>query len=141
MLPFFVHTDEIAPRLYELSDGRFQIVEKGELTPFMSGYGYVLVRPDLAEFLEQLEIERVTIEDAIVWDRASNTECKTYKRLRLNHHFTSDQIKDINVEGIKLLVMDNELVFASPMLTASLKKSHFTYLKFSEGLDGFAAQI
>lgn len=139
MLPFYLHTNEIAPRLYELSDGRLQIVEKGELTPFMSGYGYILVRPDLAEFLEQLEIERVTIEDAIVWDRASNTEYRSYKRLRLNHHFTSDQIKDINVEGISLLVMSNEFVFASPMLTANLKKSHFTYLKFSEGLDGFAA--
>lgn len=138
MLPFHIHTEETAPRLYELSDGRFQIIEKGALTPFMSGYGYVLVQAELAEFLKELGTERVNIQDAIVWDRTCNTENKSYKRLLLDQHFTADQIKDINIDGIKMLVMDNQHVFASPILMTNLKNSHFTYLRFSEGLNGFA---
>lgn len=138
MPPFHIHADQTAPRLYELNDGRFQLIEKGELKPFMSGYGYVLVQAELAEFLEQLGIERVAIKDAIVWDRISNTEYTSHKRLVLNQHFSEDQINDVNIDGIKMLAMNNEYVFASPMLKDSLKRSDFTYLKFSEGLNGFA---
>lgn len=138
MLPFHIFIKKGNPRLYQLDDGRFQIIEKGNLEPFMSGYGYVLVERGLADFLEQLNAERVSFKDAIVWDRASNTEYTTYRQILINQHFSHDQIQDLNVDGIRMLMMGNEYPFASPLLKQELENSRFSYLKFSEGLNGFA---
>ncbi|RJG07488.1 hypothetical protein D3870_17135 [Noviherbaspirillum cavernae] len=141
MLPFHIYTEQRGPRLYQLDDGRFQIIEKGDLGPFMSGYGYVLADRDLADFLEQLDAERVTFKDAVVWDRTSNAEYTTYRQILINQHFSHDQIRDLNIEGTRMLMMGNEYPFVSPMLKHRLENSQFTYLRFSEGLSGFAGQI
>ncbi|MDO8332263.1 MAG: hypothetical protein Q7T36_17495 [Fluviicoccus sp.] len=137
-LPFFVECEQSAPRLYELADGRLQLVEKGALAPFMPGHRYLLVERELAEFLKEVGLERVQYQQAVIYDPLSKEEITTHVRLRVGQLFNSEQIKDINLNGPRLLTMDDEYYFVSPELKVLLEKSSFSYLRFSEGLSGFA---
>lgn len=129
------------PRLFRLSDGRFQIIEDGPLSPFLSGHDYLLIESGLAEYLVELDVERISIEDAVVWDRKSDIEYSGYKYVRINQHFNTDQINDIDVSGVRMLVLGNQYPFVSPELKNRLEQSKFSYLKFSEGLNGWAGKI
>ena len=137
-LPFYIYADRPGPRLYELGDGRFQIIEQGELSPFFAGHDYLLVETGLADFLGEINVERVTIRDAIVWDRTRDVEYTGYRRVLINHHFSCDQIQDLNTDGLQMLVMGMQYPFVSPQLKQRLESAHFPYLCFSEGLTGFA---
>ncbi len=50
-LPFLVESDIPGVRLYELRDGRFQLLDAGPVGPFLFGPGYLLVAEKLASFL------------------------------------------------------------------------------------------
>ena len=138
MYPYFVETDDVPVGLYQLKDGRFQLIQKGKLGPFMSGYTYLLVENELAQFLESLNIERATFKDTVIWDRKNDKEHHSHKKV-LCQHFNSDQINDINLDGDRILMMDNEYIFVSPTLKDKLENSKYNYLKFSEGLSKFVA--
>jgi hypothetical protein len=47
--PYHMSCLESHPRLYQLSNGRFQIMEEGDLAPMMVGYEYVLVERGRSE--------------------------------------------------------------------------------------------
>ena len=121
-----------------MNDGKFQIVEKGKIGPFMCGYGYLLVERELANFLEGLGLERAVFKDALIYDPVAKEEIKTHLEIVLNQHFSSIDIRGINLDGDKLLMMDNQYIFVTPSLKDKLTKSEFSYLKFSEGLSEFA---
>lgn len=138
-LPFFVECEQSAPRLCELASGKFQLVESGALAPFMPGYRYLLVEEPLAEFLKEVGLERVQFERAVIFDPQSKNEVVTHVRLRVGQFFTSEQFKDVDLGGPRLLTMNDEYYFVSPELKALLESSSFAYLRFSEGFNGFAA--
>lgn len=138
MLPFLIESKMHSVRLFELNDGRFQLLEPGPIGPFLSGSGYLLVERHLGEFLVEQGVERITREDAILFDRPSGTEVRTHVRIRVGQYFTSDQICDLDLTGPRLLTMNDEYYFASPNLRDRLQQSPFGYLTFSEGLSGFA---
>lgn len=139
MYPYYVETDDIPVGLYQLKDGRFQLIQDGGIGPFMSGHGYLLVEKELAQYLENLRIERATFKDAVIWDRKNDKEHYSHKEIVLSQHFTSEQINDIDLDGDRILTMGNEYIFVSPSLKEKLENSKFSYLKFSEGLGKFAA--
>jgi len=136
MNPYCVEVEKAVVDLYLLSDGRFQLIKQGEIGPLMVGYDYVLVENKLYDYLQNLDIERVTFEDATIWDRKADIEHKNYKRMIVNQHFNSDQINDIDLDGKRFLVMDKRYLFASPDLKQELEKSEFDF-RFSEGLSEF----
>lgn len=138
MLPYCINTEQSPVVLYKLKDGRYQLTEQGEIGPFMFGYLYLLVESELAEYLELLGVDRITIKDAIIWDRKNDKEHYTHKEVCIDQFFSSDQINDIDLDGDRLLTMDNHYVFASPELKKKLENSKFSYLKYSEGLSDFA---
>lgn len=138
-LPFYVSCPVVSPRLFELSDGRFQLVERGAAGPFVAGHGYALVERRLADFLRQLEISRVQLVPAVIWDPTTRAEHRTHERLAIGHFFSSDQINDLDLEGDRLLTLGDEYVFASPSLKERLEDAGFEYFHFSPGLMGFAA--
>jgi len=138
-LPFCVACEQFEPRLYELADGRFQLVEQGALSPFMSGHRYLLTERPLAEFLKRVGLEGVQFEQAVIYDPLSKQEITTHTRIRVAQLFSTEQIKDLNLRGPRLLLMNDEYYFVSPELKVLLEESSFTYLRFSEGLNGFAA--
>lgn len=125
--------------LYQLNDGRFQLINPGEISQIMSGYKYLLVENELADYLKSLEIDRVTFEPATVWDRRNDKEYRNYQKVIVNHHFTSSDINDIDLSGRQLLLMDNKYLFASPELKKVLQESPFS-ISFSKGLSNFAEQ-
>jgi hypothetical protein len=125
------------PLLYQLSDGRFQIMEEGHLAPLMVGYEYVLVEEGLAEYIEVLDPPRVEIVDAIIYEPHQKQEFRQYKQLRIDQRFSSDMIRDINLDGERFLLMDNRYVFISPLLKKRLEASPFRYLRSTEGLSEF----
>lgn len=138
MLPFLIESRADSVRLFELNDGRFQILEAAPVGPFLSGPGYLLVERNLGEFLVEHGVERIVCEDAILFDRPSGTEFRTHVRIRVDQYFTSDQIYDLDLTGPRLLTMNDEYYFASPDLRDRLQQAPFGYLTFSPGLTGFA---
>ena len=123
--------------LYQLNDGRFQIIRKGVLAPMMIGYKYILVEKDIATYFMELGIDRVRFEPAIVWDRKSDSENIDYVSIRVNHHFDTTEIGDIDCSGTQFLLYDNQQLFVSSELKAELEKSPYKFT-FTEGFSHFA---
>jgi len=137
-LPFYVSCRISHAGLFELSDGRFQKIAAGELAPWCTGHGYLLVERALAEFLQSAETERLQFEPVIVFDPTTSQEDRSLVRIRVGQFFTADQIRDLPLDGNRLLTMGDSYVFASPGLKQALIDAGFGYLRFSEGLSGFA---
>jgi hypothetical protein len=129
------------PLLFQLSDGRFQIMEEGHLAPLMVGYEYVVVEEKLAEYVEVLDLPRLEIVDAIIYEPRQKKEIRQYKQLRIDQRFSSDMIRDINLDGERFLLMDNRYLFVSPLLKKRLEASPFQYLRFTEGLSEFIGKV
>ena len=136
--PFLISCKLPATRLYELGDGRFQLIEQGPIAPLMSGYRYLLVERELALLLHDLGLERVRHEPAVLFKRATGEEMHTHVRLHVSQFFTENMLPDIPLEGLRLLTFNDQYYFASPELKTCLEASPFDYLQFSEGLSGFA---
>jgi len=138
MYPYCVETEKTPVKLYPLKDGRFQMIQEGKLGPFMSGYNYLLVETKLAEYLENLNVEGTTFRDAVILESSENKEYHSHKEVIIGQHFSFAEINGINLDGDRILMMDNQYVFVSPSLKEKLEKSEFGYLQFSEGLSEFA---
>ena len=138
MYAYFVETEEAPVKLYPLKDGRFQMIQEGKLGPFMSGYNYLLVERKLAEYLANLNVDGTTFRDVVIWDSSKNEDYHSHKEVIIDQHLSTDEIDDINLNGDRIFVMDNQYVFVSPSLKEKLEKSDFGYLQFSEGLSEFA---
>jgi hypothetical protein len=133
MVPFYVKVENEVG-LFELNDGRFQPTQKGALSRFMVGFKYILVENDIAQYLQSLDIERVTFKPAIIWERNTNKEHSNYQQMCVNHHFDLTMASDLNIEGKQFLLMDNRYLFASPELAAILS-THELGASLSEGFN------
>jgi len=122
--------------LFHLSDGRYQLIKSGKISPIMSGFKYLLVEDEIASYLQSLEIERVTYSPAIIWDRKNDIEHKNYQSMNINHHFESGEISDIDLTGKQFLLMGNRYPFVTPELKSTLENSPYNF-KFSHGLSNF----
>lgn len=131
---------ESHPRLYQLSDGRFQVMEEGDLAPMMVSYEYVLVESELAEYLEALDLPRLEIIDAVIYDPRKKQEIHAYRQLQITQRLFSDMIRDINLDGERFLLMGETYLFVSPLLKQRLEASPFKYLRFTEGLSEFVGR-
>ena len=138
-MPFHLDCTEPSSLLYELNDGRFQFMDGSVTAPLMIGYEYVLASHEFCDFLEPHDLDRVEFVPAVLWNRAQDVETRTHKRLKVGQFFTQDQINDLNLDGPRLLTMDDRYLFVSPILKEILEASGFEYLRFSEGLSKFAA--
>ena len=136
-LPFSVACGLPRPILYELADGRFQLMGRTPPSPFMAGPGYLLVERALADFLRELGLERVRIDPAVLFDRATVTEYHDHARVRIGQSFTPDRIHDLALDGPRLLTMNDEYCFVSEDLMSRLQSAGFPYLRFSRGLSWF----
>lgn len=137
-LPFQVFCELPAVRVYELDDGRFQLVDPGPISPFLAGYRYLLVEQSLATFLATLGIERVRHEPAVLFNRSTGEELHSHVRLHVGQFFTENQLLDLQLDGLRLLTMNDQDYFVSPELKVRLEAGSFQYLRFAEGLSGFA---
>jgi hypothetical protein len=138
LLPFSVESTIYPVRLFELKDGRFQLLETDAVGPFLTGHGYLIVERSLATFLIDQDVKHIACEDAVLFDRASGSEYRTHVRVRVSQHFSPAQINDLELDGPRLLAMNDEYYFVSPELHERFKHTQFDYLVFSEGLTGFA---
>ena len=137
-LPFLVSCELPAVRVYELDDGRFQLIDPGPISPFLAGYRYLLVEQAFAAFLAALEVERIRHEPAVLFNRATGEELHTHVRLHVGQFFNQNQLLELQLDGLRLLAMNDQYYFVSPELKVMLEASPFTYLRFTEGLSGFA---
>ena len=106
--------------------------------PLMIGYRYVLANHDLSDFLESLDLDRVEFAPAVLWNRSRDEETRTHKRLKVGQLFTPDQINDLNLDGPRMLTMDDRWLFVSPVLRELMEASDFECFRFSKGLSEFA---
>jgi len=136
MYPYHIYVENEVD-LYQLDDGRYQTLKKGDISPIMIGYKYVLVENKVVEYFQNLEIERVTYKPATIWSRRTDAENSNYQEMIVHHHFESSQINDVDLDGRKFLLMDDRYLFSSPELKSVLSGSDLG-LEFSEGLSHFA---
>lgn len=138
-LPFHLSCSLPGVGLYELDDGRFQLIQPGPIAPLMAGYRYLLVERPLADWLAALEVERIRFESAVLFNRGTGEELRTHVRVHVAQYFAADEIRDLNLSGLRMLTMGDAHYFVSPDLRLLLQRSPFTYLRFTEGLEGFAS--
>lgn len=138
-LPFLVSCEQPGPALFEISNGRFQLLEQLPVPPLVAGYGYLLVEQRLAFRLQELEVERVKFEQAVLFNPASGEEQRTHTRLRVNQFLRAGDLRDVSLDGLRLLTLNDQYYFVSPALKVVLEKGEFPYLRFSEGLSEFAS--
>lgn len=140
MYPYSVASKDLnAVRLYKLNDGRFQLVSEGKLLSFLQEYDYILVKFELADFLDSLNIPQIEFKDAIIWDRELNVENKTFKELIVKDSFEfSETFEGIELRGLQMYLYGQNL-FVSPELKDILEDSKFNCFSFSAGWSNFAA--
>lgn len=137
--PYSVESKIRAVDLYQLNDGRFQMIRQGNLSPFMQGVDYILVETKLAKFLETLDISHIEFVDAVVWDRGIDKEYKNYKQLIVRQYFTEENIAHLDLRRLQMYLFGLNYLFVSPELKELLENSEFDYLKFSEGFRNFVS--
>src|SRR5687768_10609950 len=133
MYPYFVESKIRAVDLYKLKDGRFQSIRKGNLSPYMDGFDYILVENKLADFLERLDIQLVEFNDAIVWDRENDKEYNHYKLLIVRKYLNEENFDRLDLRGLQLYLYKGGNLFVSTELKELLQNSEFDYLFFTEG--------
>ncbi len=136
-LPFSVWCDLPQPILYELSDDRFQLMDRTPPSPFMAGPGYLLIEAALADFLRERDVARVRLEPTVLFDPAFGEERHEHVRVRIGQFFVPDQIHDLALDGPRMLTMNDEYCFVSEELMMSLRAAGFEYLQFDWGLSRF----
>ena len=114
-----------------------QTLNKGALALLITGHDYVLAGKPLAKYLRQVGVEGTRYRPVVILERDSGVENHDYEELIVEQIFSSDQIRDLNLDGKRLLLMDNRYLFASPELKSELEMSCFDF-HFSEGLSRFA---
>ena len=122
--------------LYQLNDGRFQLIKQGPLDPVMVGFKYILIKNSIAEHLKGMAIDRVTFKPAIIWNRKDDVEDLSYTKIEVNHHFDSESMNDIDLDGSQFLLMDNRYLFVTPELKIKIDASPLNW-SFSEGFGSF----
>lgn len=138
LYPYFVECIEPSVPLFRLADGRYQLTKDGPIAPFMDGPGYFLAENKLADFLEQLGISGLGFEPAVIWHRRIDKAYFTHKNLIVDRFFTTETINELDLAGNQVYSMNDNYLFVSPGLKALLEDLPFAYLRFSEGLSGFA---
>lgn len=109
-----------------------------KIAPILVGYGYALVEKKFSEYLEQLDLPQLDVVDAVIYNPKDKLEMRTHCQLLVGQHFSANMIRDIDLDGERLLIMDNSYIFISRQLQKRLEETEFTYLRFSEGLIEFA---
>ena len=138
-LPFHITCTFDAVPLFELDDSRFQMIKRGAVAPLMAGHRYLIVEYALASYLESMDLHGIRIAPVSILDRSTDTEHRSYKRIFVSQFFRASEIHDLNLDGPRLLTLNDTYVFCSPDMRAVLEDGGFEYLRFSEGLTGFAA--
>jgi len=138
MYPYSVESKIKAVDLYQLKDGRFQMIKDGNLSSYMSGCDYILLENKLADYLDSLNISQIEFKNAIVWNRGLNEEYDNYKQLIVRKYLTEENFVTLNLKGLQMYLYGGGHLFVSPQLKELLENSEFDYLLFSAGFSRFA---
>ncbi len=123
--------------LFQLSDGRFQLIKDGPISPFMCGPGYYLIEKDLVDFLLELDISGTRFESATIWHRSLDIEYRGYFNMLVEHFIDNSSLNELDTNGLKFFSMNDTFLFVTPRLKQILTNSPFSYLRFSEGFSEF----
>lgn len=139
MYPYLVESKVHAVGLYQLKDGRFQMIKEGKLSFYMSGYDYILLENKFADYLDSLDIPQIEFKEAVIWNRGLNREYKNYKQLIVRKYLTEENFETIDLRGLQMYLFTDNSLFVSPQLKDLLENSEFKHLSFIEGFSNFAA--
>ena len=125
--------------MLELKNGIVQCVESKPLPPLVTRFQLVLAEERMSLLLAALEVPRIRIEPAVVYLAGGQGQVHSHSRIRVGQYFTLDQSNDLNIEGDRLLTLNDESLFVTSSLKEKLEEAELEYLKFSKGLSEFAA--
>lgn len=135
MYPFHLEINNETD-LYQLNDGRFQLAREGKIDSIMIGFKYILLDNEIAAKLQNINIERVSFQPAVIWNRKTDTEYTNYQLMTVHRHFDSSNLNDIDLDGKQFLILDNRYLFVTPELKRELEASGLK-LSYSEGFSNF----
>ena len=139
MPPYLITSTEDSVPLFELEDGRFQMLKSGPIAEFASGYQYLLLGRILSKYFKSLDVPQVTYQPVVIMNRVTGEQIRSHTRVFVHRTIRQDEIKSLSLEGRHLLVMNGEHFFVSPTLKFALEANEFPYLQFTEGLSAFAS--
>ena len=122
--------------LYQLIDGRYQIIRKGRFSDILLGHEYILVKEYIADFLLCNEVKGIRFEPAIIYDKTSAQEWHDYCVMLFDCTFNASMISMLDHAGLKAYCMDSRYLFVTPDLKVLLETTNFK-LQFSQGLNHF----
>ena len=124
--------------LYALKDGRFQFLRSSETAPLMGGFNsdgmhHVLAENKLAGFLQSLDLDQVTFQPAVLWNRKADEEVHTHTLISIGRCLEASQIEDIELDGYQLCFLHSNRysgINVSSSLKDALENEGFEYLQF-----------
>ena len=126
--------------LYRLKDGRFQFLRSYETAPLMhgadsGGVQYVLADKKLASFLQSLDLDQVSFQPVVLWNRKSDEEIHTHSLVSIGRCVEESQVAHIELDGYQLCSIEpfSKEIFVSGLLKEALENAGFEYLQFREG--------
>ena len=126
--------------MLELKSGVIQCVEpEPPLPPFVTRFQLVLAEERLSRLLGALDVPGLRIQPTVVTLPGGQGEVHSHCRIRVGQYFTLDQSRDLNLDGDRLLTLNDEYLFVTTSLRSKLEQAGFEYLKFSNGLSEFGA--
>ncbi|MCA9629666.1 MAG: hypothetical protein KC766_18455 [Myxococcales bacterium] len=125
--------------LYQLADGRFQLISGGCTAVLMAGVDYVLVRHDLAEHLATLGVQGFQRHPAIIYRRSEDLEILTHDCLIVEAHYDLKDLENPPLDGLRVFMVNGRMLFVTPKLRELLLDSRFRHeLSFAYGRFGIA---
>ena len=94
---------------------------------------HIDVENEVTAYFQSLAVNGVTFEPAVIWGRSVGKEYKDYQQMCVEYQFSYSEVKGLDLEGRKFLVMNDEALFASQELATMLAQSGLDIV-ISEGL-------
>ncbi|MBQ4811506.1 hypothetical protein J8M20_09160 [Pseudoalteromonas luteoviolacea] len=120
---------EDSAQLYELKDGRFQIVGPGVLYDILLVSGYILVSERFAVFLDNLKISGIRLESAVIYNPANKKEIYTHQKMEVLKKYNKKNMNQIIDSTIcKIAQYGNGCIFVNAPLKTEIEKVYKDYI-------------
>jgi hypothetical protein len=135
----------LGDELYRLEDGRFQFLRSDETAPFIygadaGGAQYVLADDELTSFLRSLDLDQVSFEPAVLWNRKTDVEVHTHTLVSIDRYIEANQVEQFELGGYQLCFAEIEggrggrgvsmRICVNSLLKDALEDAGFEYLQF-----------
>jgi len=122
--------------LFKLESGDFQVTQMGCFKVILSGPGYILIRRDIAKFLQGTLSNALCEREVTIIRRVTSEEWNNYSEISINEKIEFENYNEFKAEGMQIYTMLGSLIYVSAELKNQLIK-HFPDLNGIAFKQGF----